>query len=114
MNTQNKNNVIEPCVLCEIGGNMSSYHRLRHNENPKGVDAFHERLMLEPLEDFNHPPFYCDDDEIELDFLDDIDMTEDEDDDDDSSPFDIINNIHAINTINGCSYDFDMNQYFKK
>lgn len=114
MTTQNKNNVIQPCVLCEIGSNMSSYHRLKHNENPKAVDAFHERLMLEPLEDFDHPPFYCDDDDIEIDFLDDIDMTEDEDGDDDPSPFDIINNIHAINTGNGYAYDFDMNQYFKK
>jgi len=109
MTTQNKNNVIQPCVLCEIGANMSSYHRLRHNENPKGVDAFHERLMLEPLEDFDHPPFHCDDDDIDIDFLDDIDMTEDAED---APPFDIINNIHAINTINGYAYDFDMNEYF--
>jgi len=34
-------------------------------------------------------------------------MTEDAED---APPFDIINNIHAINTINGYAYDFDMNE----
>lgn len=71
----------KPCVLCEIGCNMSSYHKLRHAENPKSVDEFKKQLMLEPLDkknDFVHPPFYVGDlDDFDFDCFDDFDMSDD-------------------------------------
>lgn len=57
--TENAN----PCVLCEIGCKYTEYHKIRHLQDPKKVEHFNNKLLNEPLEDFDHPPF------------DDVDMT---------------------------------------
>ena len=80
-----------PCVLCDIlGCKYTEYHKMRHLQEPGKVDAFHNKLLNEPLEDFDHPPF------------DDVDMTANayeffdeivESDDDDNMDYEDPDNI---------------------
>ena len=48
---------VDACIMCDLGWNMSDYHRLRHMSNPKAVCAFHDKLMNEPIGEFSNAPF---------------------------------------------------------
>ena len=56
MTTKNKH-IARPCLLCEIGANLSSYHVMKHETEPKTFQAFQDQLLKEPIREFIHPDF---------------------------------------------------------
>ena len=81
-----------PCVLCEIGCKYTDYHKIRHLQEPGKGDAFRNKLLNEPLEDFDHPPF----DDVNMtanadDFFDEVEFIDS--DDDENMEYEDMNNI---------------------
>tara|TARA_R110000787_G_scaffold85729_1_gene182734 strand:- start:51 stop:257 length:207 start_codon:yes stop_codon:yes gene_type:complete len=55
--TTDKNEIDCACVLCDIGCEFTIYHTLRHQQDPKRLTDFIDKLMNEPIKEFKHPPF---------------------------------------------------------
>lgn len=44
--------------FCECGGKYTKEHQISHSRSKKHNKYLSEKLMFEPLEDFDYPPFH--------------------------------------------------------
>jgi hypothetical protein len=49
---------LQKTQICECGGKYTKEHKNFHETSRKHNKYLSEKLMKEPLEDFNHPPFH--------------------------------------------------------